>query len=450
MLCWRVSVSARSAFLLLAICWMLGASATAQQLGVSSGSSKGSSTQDPKPGLHNPESIDQQFASLLREGRYLAAVNLIEQANQTDISEGLKSTYRQVRPALDGIVVPTDEKPGSAPSGPSKDLVRYDGAVANDAIAQIVERAKQTRVVIVNETHDNPRDRAFVLAVAEALRPLGYSVYAAEAFTNWTGPLAKPIPQRLIADGYARYDTGFYMVDPMFAHLVRRVLQLGYRPLPYEYAPPPQMMKAYFSAPMAARIARREQGEAENLARAIAAAPPTEKFLVHVGYQHAAERPLGPEGSQQEWMAARLARITGINPLTIDQTDLSEYSQAAEMRALYSGLASRVGDSPKVFFKDGHAVASGQMAGAVDLQVVHSPIKLIGGRPDWLQRTGRRAVLVPSELLPKRGRRLVQVFGAGEAADAVPIDQVLVTAGAKTPLVYVPVKGDVRWAVQDD
>jgi hypothetical protein len=253
-----------------------------------------------------------------------------------------------------------------------------------------------------------------------------------------------------MSEGYARRDTGFYINDPMFAHLVRRVLQLGYRPLPHEYVPPPEKVKAYRSASKAESIALREQGQAENLARALAAAGPDEKFLVHVGYSHAAERPIGPEGDQHEWMAARLARLTGINPLTVDQTDLSEYHGSPSVRAIYARLIPRLRDRPKVFLKDGNAVAIGPKGGATDLQVVHPPIRTVGGRPDWLQRTGRRGVPVPSELLPKEGRRLVQAFGVGEPADAVPFDQVLVTAGGKAPLVYVPKRGKIRWAVQDD
>lgn len=377
-------------------------------------------------------------------------MNLLEQADPADVPEHWRSTYRQLRPALDGFVVPGDKAIEKPSTRGAEDLTRFDDAVAKDALAEIVERAKQTRVVIINETHDNPRDRAFVLAVAEALRPLGYTVYAAEGFSNGLASDGTPLPQRLMADGYARRGTGFYIADPMFALLVRRVLQLGYRPLPYEYAPPLEKMAAYRSATKAQSIALREQGQAENLARAIAAAQPNEKFLVHAGYSHAAERPIGPEGDRHEWMAARLARLTRINPLTVDQTDLTEYAGTPSLRALYARLIPRVGARPKVFMKNGTGVSTGPKGGATDLQVVHPPIRIVGGRPDWLQRTGRRAIPVPSELLPKRGRRLVQVFGANDALDAVPIDQALVTAGREAPLVYLPKHGNVRWAVQDE
>ena len=398
---------------------------------------------DPPPTASAPAQpplapgLDQQFSLLLREGKYLAAMNLIEGAEPGAVSDNLRSIYAQYRSMLDGFVVRRGdtESPPPAP----EDLAAYDAAVPVDAIAAIVERARDTRVVIVNETHDNPRDRAFILAVAEALRPLGYSVYSAETLANQPPAFAAAEMERLTREGYARRSSGGYTIDPMFAHLVRGVVALGYRPLGHEATITPE----FVATPREEQVALREQAQAENLASALAAAAPEEKFLVHVGYSHAAEQPLGP--TRQEWMALRLKRLTGIDPLTVDQTSLSEFGP----RALHAALAPRVGEAPKVFLKDGQPVRRGS-AGAFDLEVVHPPIRAVGGRPDWLRSTGRRAVAIPVELLPREGRRLVQAFAAGEADDAVPLDQAIVTAGEEPPVIYVLPEGEVRWAVQDD
>jgi hypothetical protein len=45
-------------------------------------------------------------------------------------------------------------------------------------------------------------------------------------------------------------------------------------------------------------------------------------------------------------------------------------------------------------------------------------------------------------------RHLVQAFVEGESADAVPIDRVLVAAGAPAPKLMLP-KGTFRFACQD-
>lgn len=386
-----------------------------------------------------------QFSTQWSKGAYLEAIANIEDIWESD--PRLEYLYIQYRPALDGFVVQTERLRLPAPPVDPARLANYDGAVAADAIAEIVERAKATRVVILNETHDNPRDRAFVLAVAEALRPLGYTHYAAETLNN--GPNDEQTAERLrqlTDDGYPRRGTGTYSTEPMFGWLLRSAVRLGYQPVAYEFVLPPDGWQTYSALPREGQIDYREREQAANLARAIAAAGPDAKFLIHVGYSHAAERPIGPPGQQSEWMAARLARLTGINPLTIDQTGLSEFAD----RSLHAALAPRLGGRPGVFLANGRPVLVGAYAEAIDLQVVHPPIVAVAGRPDWLQRTGRQALAIPAELLPQSGRRLIQAFAEGEAPEAVPIDQVLVRAGETPPVLYAPATTVIRWAVQDE
>ena len=247
---------------------------------------------------------------------------------------------------------------------------------------------------------------------------------------------------QLMNDGYPVRTTGTYTTDPMFSFLVRRAMALGYRPVSYEIPFTPE----FAATPPQESIVLREQAQAENLARALAAAGPEARFLIHVGYGHAAER-LPP--GETEWMAARLARLTGLDPLTIDQTGLSEVAPIPQGRALHRALAPRVSERPAVFTKDGAPLATGRLGAATDLQVVHPAVVAVDGRPDWFRDTGRVAAAIPRHLLPSQGRRLVQAFIVGEADDAVPIDQALVTAGQEPPVLYVPDGAEIRWAVQD-
>ena len=62
---------------------------------------------------------------------------------------------------------------------------------------------------------------------------------------------------------------------------------------------------------------------------------------------------------------------------------------------------------------------------------------------------GRHPSDVPPSLLPKSGTRLIQAFLASEAQDAIPIDQVLVTAGQAPPKLMLP-KKPVRYTYEDD
>jgi hypothetical protein len=298
-----------------------------------------------------------------------------------------------------------------------------------------VKRARRTNIVILNEEHFAPRDRSFALQVARALRPLGYSILAAEAFTSSADLAQRERRARSLRErGYPRLESGFYTKDPVFADFVRHSLALGYRPVNYEYVAPN-------GAPAPAdQDAAREQGEADNLMRAIFSKDPTAKVLIYVGYAHAAEGPL----YGGEWMTARLKHLTGIDPLTIDQTTLSPTGNEA---SLYAALEKRLDGRSVVPILAGKPLKFGDLGAAVDLQVAHAPTRLVRGRPDWLYKSGRSVVEVPPKLRPRRGRVLVQAFKADEPADAVPLDQVLVTAGQAPPPLLAP-PGPVRFAVR--
>jgi hypothetical protein len=372
-------------------------------------------------------------------GDYMGALQAFAGRDPDEMEPILRSVWNQFRPTLDGFVVEGQVRPSPSGQPSDEDLARLAAAQPKDAISTIVERARDTRIVIVNEAHDNPRDRAFVMEVAEALRPLGYTHYAAETLANWGNQdqishRLKDLSER----GYFVYTDGYYSSEPMFGHLLRRVLALGYQPVSYEWTPGSDGAPA----DRAQSIAMRERGQAENLAHALAGAGPDAKFLIHVGYSHAAEEPLA---GGQNWMAAQLKALTGIDPLTIDQTDFSQYARPAH----HAHIAPPAGAAPIVLFDGDQPVRYGMNAEAMDLQVIHPPIRVVGGRPDRLAKTGRQAVRVPAELMPQRGMRILKVIVPGEVPDAVPVDVVLVEAGDEPPLVYVPSQRAYDLAVQD-
>jgi hypothetical protein len=306
-----------------------------------------------------------------------------------------------------------------------------------NALPAIVARARMTSIVILNESHADPRSRAFGLEVARALRPLGYRTLALETLNNTADDAqSAAMMAALQRDGYVRHRTGVYTQDPAYADFVRQALALGYRPVAYEQARP----YAGFDA--------REQDQADFLARR--AAPKRadgDKLFVYVGYGHAAENPI-LDGKRP--MAARLKAITGIDPLTIDQSTLAGDDAGSESDRAYQSFASRIGDRTAVLLRDGKPFVWGQNAGAVDLQVVHPPIRHVSGRPDWLLGMGRAPSPIPPALLPAHGIRLVQAFLADEAPDAIPIDQVLVVAGRPAPALMLPPGKAVRYATEDD
>lgn len=345
--------------------------------------------------------------------------------------------WQQITPMLANELSPAEFARGrpSSPPDPAT-LARVRTAVARPAIAEIVARARRTSIVVINEAHHSPRDRAFALQVARALRPLGYSYLAAETFNQSELPGHSPAITRLIADRAVTNGTGFYTQDPVFATYVGRALRLGYTPVAYESTPAQNARGP--------GIQPREDGEAENL-QAFLRQHPGAKLLVHVGHGHVNEVPTtNADGSPFFFMAARLKQLTGIDPLTINQTTMSDLQPA--MRDAYPVAAAKAGTRDVVLFERDRPLLLGTPG--TDLQVVHPARRYRYGRPTWLAALGGRPVAIPRALLPATGERLIQAFDARAPADAIPLDQVLVTAGRPAPSLMLPPRVRIRSATQ--
>lgn len=295
----------------------------------------------------------------------------------------------------------------------------------HDALAAILEQTRDRQIVLINEAHHVPRDRAFATLVALELRKRGFEYLAME--TLFADP---PV---LVARGYPIADDvdGYYTREPVFGDYLRRALAAGYVPVTYEATDYPENLSA------AERLDFREEREAQNLVDRVLAKNAGARILIHVGYGHLRETPVDAgDGKTRTVMAYRLKAKTGIDPYSIDQT-----------RALPVNFRNVAGKPFVLKLRAGAQPYSGTEA--VDMYVYHPPTKIVRGRPDWLAMRGyRRPRPIPAKLLPREGRRLVQAFVEGESADAVPMDQVLVTAGKEPPVLMLP-KGRYRFAVQD-
>jgi hypothetical protein len=249
--------------------------------------------------------------------------------------------------------------------------------------------------------------------------------------------------QQLSRDGYVRQSSGYYLNDPVFADFFRQTMALGYRPVSYESAGFTDEKTAE------ARSDRREQEQAENIVRRALKPDSNAKVLVYGGRHHAAKAPINdPKVTERLWMAERLKRLTGIEPLVIDQVELGQTPADRPDANLYAIAADKAKTGSVVLMNGSQPLVVGLLAGGVDLQVVHPPLKRIGGRPTWLTLMGRTSSNIPSTLLPGTGTRLIQAFLTDEGSDAIPIDQVLVTLGKTAPKLMLPTR-NVRYAYQD-
>lgn len=375
--------------------------------------------------------LDASFGLLKRLG--------VESPDQLDDPD-VVDQWAQVMSTMTGAPIFNKAK-GADFQVPKEQITDLQTSKAVSAIDEIVKRARKTRIVILNENHLDPRGRAFGLEVARALKPLGYNILAVEAFKSYADDKEERRKmEQLSEDGVVRasgdFYSGYYFDDPVFTDFIRQSLAMGYHPVSYETAG-----RGYTDQ-------QRENTQAENLIRRGLQSFPDGKILIYVGERHAAEKPITSEKKPYLKMAEILKAKTGIDPLTIDQAGLSPIPMNRPDIDLYKIATSKASKTSVVLFKQGKPLITGLLAGTVDLQVVHPQPKLINERPDWLLEMNRSPMQVPLNLIPQSGIRLIQAFVADSAADARPIDQVLIIPGKTPPVLMLP-KIKVRYATQD-
>lgn len=290
------------------------------------------------------------------------------------------------------------------------------GAMGREqVIAAIAERAADQRVIIINESHSVTRHRDTIRRLLGALRPLGYSVYAAETFNN---SKLGPDPVETTTDlPFPHIMDGFYTFEPVFGRAVREAKRLGFRLAAYEQT---TEQEAPEGADIDVQIEARETAQASNLAAILSGMGPDEKLVVHVGYSHASEVPVAP--NDRLWMAARLKALTGIDPLTVSQT-LCRSEDGEPF------LAQLPTDEP---------------AGLVDLVLSQPVTQFARNRPMWRRESGDVEVELPPQLRNRSGPLIIEAFRSGEPFQAIPMDRIYLEPGEDIPLLLPPGDYTVR------
>lgn len=333
-------------------------------------------------------------------------------------------------------------------SGPSTMLADYE---ASDAVDTLVALAGRYQVIMVNEAHHVPLHRAFTIQLLEGLYRKGFRYFAAEALTAKDDALQRR--------GYPTLKTGYYLHEPLCADLVRIALQLGYQVVPYEFEPDPPQADHDATAhdDFIQRLNIREEGQAKNLKERILGKDPRAKILVHAGYGHISKKPVtwewnGKEG-EVRLMAFAFQKLTGIEPLSIDQTRRIECSDPHEddgdcRFVLHTGLLM---DKP-VVLRHKTTKAFFRADEQNDLAVLHPRTRYENGRPTWLALGGRRKphTLKTDVHPPQDASYLAQAFDAREQGpEAVPVDQMEYGGEEPVPTLWLP-SGKFRIRIVDE
>ncbi|HEY6899813.1 MAG TPA: hypothetical protein VI233_04190 [Puia sp.] len=277
--------------------------------------------------------------------------------------------------------------------------------------------AKNRRVVMINEAFAKPLHRAFTLSLLSDFYRQGYRYLAMEMLNNFSN-------QSLSKENM---HTGYYSSEPVAGELVRYALEMGYTLVAYED-----------TTASAHTPNQRDSIQAENLYRVLQK-DSSAKILVHASFAHISKKQ-GADGHIP--MALAFWRRSGIEPLVIDQTDMTEESNFGYGRVIYQAYQQKYPLKEPSIALINNTPVNVTDKDLYDLCVIHPPTAYQDGRPTWLNLGGRRQ---PTYIKPtSTAVYFVQAYYLDEIEhndntpwQLVPADQTYVIGNKKNYLLYL-------------
>lgn len=233
-----------------------------------------------------------------------------------------------------------------------------EGFGPEPADSVVLREAERRHAVFLNEAHHDARHRDFTRSLLVGLRARGYRFFAAEAFNGEVAEKA--------AAGEPASAWGGYLSEPAFAALAIEAQRLGFELVPYEDEGGPCSDP---SGDPDFCSNRRDRAQAENLKARVFDKDPQAKLVVHAGFDHVRKDGRGA----WKTMAGEFRRLTGTDPLVVDQVELSSRgSEARDPAALRAvALAFRPEGPVIVSASDGRGWLLPGDEAAYDFHVVH-------------------------------------------------------------------------------
>jgi hypothetical protein len=221
------------------------------------------------------------------------------------------------------------------------------------------------------------------------------------------------------------YQTGQFTSEPVAGEMIRMALEMGFKLVAYEDA------NAVHHTPR-----QRDSIQAAHIYQ-ILQADSSAKIFVYAGYGHIAEKSVSSDFVP---MGMAFKKISGIDPLTIDQTDMTEGSNFSYGKAFYEAYLQKYPvSSPSIALSDDEPV---NITGSelYDLTVIHPKTVYRDSRPTWLSLQNRRQ---PVYVKPSnKNTFLVQAYYQYESFNSkpgqvVPADQTYLQSGKGNYLLFL-------------
>ncbi len=264
--------------------------------------------------------------------------------------------------------------------------------------------AQQYEVIMINESHHTPYHRNIIFSLLPDLKKRGFKYLALEALGK-----DHKINQR----GYPCHEDGFYIREPLYAEMIREAAQLGFKLVSYEESFSSCDGKGkdkYFCDRYRDSIA------AVNIYN-IKKKNKSAKILVYAGYSHIKKK----YKSNKPRMAEYFKRISGIDPLTIDQTTMMDFGDDKYTYPYYDLHKDKLNGEVMVLFSDKKNSFWSLFEG-YDIMVFSPSPKMQNGRYSFysINNTRKEYYLEGDKTLDVF---FVQAFYENEKGNNIPADQ---------------------------
>ena len=299
-------------------------------------------------------------------------------------------------------------------------------AQAIAAVPYIANLAREHKIVITNERHHVSSDRLLPLHLLQPLYDLGYRYLALEALADW-----HEINER----GYALTREGYYTDDVVFAELIRSARAIGFEIIAYEIQT--EQSSDENNSELGEEWNIREVWQARNILRRTFAKDPAAKVMIHCGYEHIYETDSGT----RTYMASTLIKLTGLDPLTVGQTNYSErsapkYEHPLRREAIAKGL---IGEEPVVLLDDqANRLINRE---GIDVSVFGIRTEYTHSRPSWMRMGGIREPFWLETAECTDRNCILEIRKQADEEYSVPLDRFEISQKKRIP-VFLPIESN--------
>ncbi|MGL4632648.1 MAG: hypothetical protein ACRCVT_15700 [Leadbetterella sp.] len=263
-----------------------------------------------------------------------------------------------------------------------------------DAKDFILKNYENKKVILINEAHSSPQNRAFIRDLLPDLSKKGFNVLALEALNLEDSLINKR--------KYPLLSSSTYFTDPIYNQAIRLAKKHNYFILPYDYSLP-NIKKLDLSGHDI-----RELSAFENI-KQILKTFPSSKIIIWSGHDHIFK--INPPNRKN--LGEYLTQILDSNLVSIDCTTMREHFDSTKQNAYYSSATNTFKNkqSPYVLLDSSMAFIDPSLKGKIDLNVFLPPTIEKNGLPQWYFEGGITNKTINIDF---KENDLIQIYYASE------------------------------------